>query len=67
MKHKKEYLASLSTLLHSWGSDTPPEVFWGLNEQIEWLQKEYNVVIINRFEEDWSTTDIVLDELNAKL
>ena len=25
-----------STILHSWGSDTPQEVIWGLNDLLEW-------------------------------
>jgi hypothetical protein len=26
------------TLMHSWGSDTPQEVFWGLNDLITWAK-----------------------------
>jgi hypothetical protein len=26
------------TILHSWGSDTPQEVFWGLNDLIEYAK-----------------------------
>lgn len=26
---------AINTLLHSWGSDTPQEVFWGLNEMAD--------------------------------
>lgn len=29
---KKDLRPAITTLLHSWGSDTPQEVFWGLNE-----------------------------------
>ena len=28
----------LTTLLYSWGGDTPPEVVWGLNEMIDLLR-----------------------------
>ena len=28
MKSKEKFLRSMSTLLYSWGSDTPPEVIW---------------------------------------
>ncbi len=26
------------TIMHSWGSDTPQEVFWGLNDLITWAK-----------------------------
>jgi hypothetical protein len=26
------------TIMHSWGSDTPQEVFWGLNDLITWVK-----------------------------
>ena len=30
----------LSTLLYSWGGDTPPEVMWGLNELIDLINSK---------------------------
>lgn len=27
------------TLLHSWGSDTPDEVFWALSDMLNWVKK----------------------------
>ena len=29
-----------STILHSWGSDTPPEVIWGLNDLLTWAKSK---------------------------
>ena len=26
------------TIMHSWGSDTPQEVFWGLNDLLNWAK-----------------------------
>jgi len=28
------------TLLHSWGSDTPEEVFWALDNMLDWAKKK---------------------------
>ena len=28
------------TLIHSWGSDTPSEVFWALNDLIKWAKEK---------------------------
>ena len=52
MKSKEKILKSMSTLLYSWGSDTPPEVIWGLNELLDWLEEEYDTTIDMRFQED---------------
>ena len=32
------------TIMHSWGSDTPQEVFWGLNDLVKW-QKQKDLII----------------------
>ena len=29
-----------STILYSWGSDTPPEVIWGLNNLLTWAKSK---------------------------
>ncbi len=28
------------TLLHSWGSDTPDEVFWALDDMLNWSKRK---------------------------
>jgi hypothetical protein len=43
MKEKQMFLDALSTLLHSWGGDTPSEAYWTFYELIEWYEKEYSV------------------------
>ena len=72
MKRKREFIESIKTLLYSWGSDTPPEAIWGLNELIDWFEKEYNTKIKHRFaeldEEDDIYTedyDLVIEELEC--
>jgi hypothetical protein len=52
MKEKDKFIKALGTLFHSWGSDTPPEVFWGANELLNWFEKEYGVTLGVEFEED---------------
>ncbi len=54
MKEKEVFIKALGTLFFSWGSDTPSEVFWGANELLEWFEKEYNVQLNIRFDEDLS-------------
>lgn len=71
MKHKDEFINAMNGLLHSWGSDTPPEAIWGLNELVDWAEKEYNVTINNRFSEPYEDNpldpDVVIDEITSKL
>lgn len=50
MKNKEKFIAALSTLFHSWGSDTPEEVLWGCNELLDWFEEEYSVKLGVRFE-----------------
>jgi hypothetical protein len=51
LKHKEEFLESIKTLLYSWGGDTPSEVYWGLNELLDWYEMEFEVKL-PRFEEN---------------
>lgn len=48
MNKKELFIKAIETLLNAWGHDTPPEVIWGVNELLEWYEKEYNVSF-NRF------------------
>ena len=66
MKNKELFLKALQTLFYSWGGDTPSEVIWGANELLEWFEKEYNVLIKERFVEDsmiGSNYDAVIEEI----
>jgi hypothetical protein len=71
MENIEEFISSIDTLLHSWGSDTPQEVIWGLNEMVDWLEHEYNVTISTRFSDPYANDaidpDVVLDEIRSKL
>ena len=60
MKNKTEFLKFIMTLLDSWGGDTPPEVFWGLNEMLEWYSKEYNIIIPMEFDEDGENANEII-------
>ena len=66
--HQKEMLIkALSTLFFSWGSDTPDEVFWGVNDLLAWYEKEFDVQLNIRFERDESTYDINYEEVIQKI
>lgn len=55
MKNKEMFIQSLEVLFWSWGSDTPEEVYWGANKQLDWYEKEYNVSLGIRFERNQET------------
>jgi hypothetical protein len=55
MKNKELLINALNTLFWSFGSEPPPEVVWGANELLVWIENEYNVKFKNHFTEDPST------------
>ena len=61
MRNKEIFIEALSTLFFSWGSDTPAEVFWGCNELLDWYEKEYNVTLGIRFDEENNNFDEVIN------
>ncbi len=73
MKNKTEFFAMLSTLLGSWGGDTPPEAIWTANELVDWVEKEFDVKIESRFAEAYDEefeddhNDNVISELEQVL
>ena len=71
MQKYAEFKEAINTLLYSWGGDTPEEVVWGLNELMQWVEKEYDIQLegcfFSPFEEGFIDNDVVLDELEAKL
>ena len=52
MEHKDKFVKALSSLFFNWGSDTPPEVFWGCNDLLDWYELEFNVKLNIRFDEE---------------
>jgi len=52
MKQKDLFINALTGLFTYWGSNTPPEVFWGCNDLLLWYEKEYNVSLGIRFDEE---------------
>jgi hypothetical protein len=63
MKEKELFIKTIRTLLYSWGSDTPPEAFWGLNDLLDWYEKEYGVSLDIRFDENGDNADIVMESI----
>lgn len=54
----------ISTLLNSWGSDTPPEVYWGLNKLVEILAKNTNATPIYAEEDGFNSEEEETSFLN---
>lgn len=66
MKNKDKFIKSISTLFHTWGGDTPSEVFWGCNDLLEWYEQEYNVVLGVRFDEENPNYEEVIQAIKNK-
>lgn len=63
VNQKEMLIKSLGTLFHSWGSDTPNEVYWGANELLDWYEKEFYISLGIRFERDDQTFDTNYDDV----
>ena len=61
MKNKDLFLEAINTLFWSFGSEPPAEVIWGANELLDWYEKEYNVVLNVRFDEDCENYNEVIE------
>jgi len=48
---KDLFLHALSTLLFSWGGDTPPEAIWAANDFLDYFEKVNKITLSGRFEE----------------
>ena len=48
---KDLFIKALSTLLYSWGSDTPSEAIWAANEFLDYFEKINGITLSGRFEE----------------
>ena len=60
MKEKELFIKALTGLFNDWGMDTPPEVYWGTNDLLDWYEKEYNVLLGIRFnEEEYNFDDVI--------
>lgn len=44
-EHRKTLIKTFSTLLYSWGGDTPQEAIWAANELIDWINLEFGVTL----------------------
>lgn len=44
-EHRKSLLKTFSTLIYSWGGDTPQEAIWAANELIDWINLEFGATI----------------------
>lgn len=65
MVNKDKFVSAISTLLFSWGGDTPPEAIWGVNELLDWYVVAYEVDFPDRFEEDGSNAAEVMEKLGG--
>lgn len=58
IKNKSLFIRAIGTLFFSGGGDPSPEIFWGVNDLLDWYEKEFNVELNVRFDErmrddDW--------------
>ena len=67
IRNNELFYESLTTLLFSWGGDTPPEAVWAFNELIYWADKEFGLDIDMELEEDGSNLTEVLEKIEKKL
>ena len=76
MKNSEQFIKIIENLYSNWGSDTPPEAIWALNDLILWLKSEFDISIDGRFEEinyfneveeDYDNNQTVIKELKTKL
>ena len=63
MKEKELFIKALSCLFFSWGSDAPVEAYWTANELLDWYEKEYDVLLNIRFEEENDNIDEVIEAI----
>jgi len=63
MKEKEAFIKALDGLFHYWGGDTPPEVYWGANDMLDWYEKEYSVKLNIRFDEENHNYDEVVEAI----
>ena len=64
MKEKEKFIKALEGLFYYWGGDTPPEVYWGGNDLLEWFETEYSISLGAKFDEsDPSSFDKVINLL----
>ena len=47
----------VSTLLHTWGGDTPPEAFWALKDFVLWMNNRYGCDAVAPDEDDYYSSD----------
>ena len=52
MIDKNGFINALNGLFFYWGGDTPPEVFWGCNDMLDWYELQFNLKLNIRFDEE---------------
>ena len=61
--NKQKFIDAIQTLFHSWGCDTPPEVYWGCNELLDWYEIEFGVTLGVRFDEENENYEEVIESI----
>jgi len=61
--NKQKFIDAIQTLFHSWGGDTPPEVYWGCNELLDWYEIEFGVTLGVRFDEENENYEEVIESI----
>lgn len=63
MKKKEKFLNAIEGLFNYWGSDAPPEAYWVGNDLLEWYEKEFDVELNIRFNEESQNFEDVIEQI----
>ena len=66
MKNKEMFISALTSLMFTWGGDTPNEAVWVGNDLLNWYDKEYGTTT-ERFKELEKQSDLNFDAVIASL
>jgi len=62
MNKKELFLKAISTILYSWGGDTPIDAIWGVNELLDFYEIASGNKLSGRLEIEPEMTDIDGDD-----
>lgn len=68
MKNTRLLKEALSTLIHSWGGDTPQEAIWAYNELVDFLNAECYIELkhiedVENYSQTYTENDEYLDTI----
>jgi hypothetical protein len=58
---------AISDLMYAWGSDTPPEAYWVLNNLVCFLNKEYDLSLDSIPESEDGPDEVLYNEIKKAI